>query len=391
MGNNHYYLPEKFNYAFAAFEEARNAALNANYGLRYRTAYERAKYTLQEWEKTMINASITLKTFLFLVFFFADIMVSWEMMKDVIDSGGLFSPPPTWAVLLLCLLINGWAAVSAHFIGQGWSKDIQEWERWNFLHITNRDQPLNHTVAILAREKRRARILAVVSSAILLIVVGLVIHHRLRVLAELQEVTFVNYIVTALPMAIILGELFTGDYIWYIIKRYQLVRKRRRNRKRFLLHKEKCGESDQLAYKHLQMAHARNETPEVIGDLERSMLRIRHRSQASDNYLEPFDRRIAFHFRSKVTGAAVPNLPVFGVLPNGAKTEDYSTNSAGKVMMQWEGEYDHIVAVHIPHYPPILGPFQANAEHYIDLAGLEPGEPVSIAPNGHTLVEPVEN
>ncbi|MFN0214917.1 MAG: hypothetical protein ACKVT2_11730 [Saprospiraceae bacterium] len=384
MRNDPYFTTEKFNYSFAALEESKNAAIHANYGQRFRFAYERAKHILREWEKILVNAPITLKTALFFIFFVADIMVSWEMMKDVIDSGGLLSPPPGWAVLLLCLLVNVWAAVSAHFIGQGWSKDIQEWERWNFFNVTNRDMPANVATSVLWKERNRARLLSILSSLLLFLIVALIVHHRIRTLDALGDTTFFNYIITALPLAIVIGELFTGDYIWYIIKRYQIMKKRRRNRRRFLERKERCGESDQLAYKYVQLATSRGQSIEIIGDLERSMLRMKQRSQQNDSYLDPFDRRIIFIFRYSISKLPLSNTSVFGILPNGAKTEDYSTNQLGKVTMQWEGDYDNIVAVNTLGKEH-LGPFQSNAEHYIEILD---GVPASS--NGKGPYEPAE-
>jgi hypothetical protein len=394
-------LPDEvFQFGFQAHGEAQRAAILANHGLRFKQRYYEAEGILRKWSDLLVNAPIALHNCLFLIFFIADIFVSWEMIKDIIAQGGLFiGEVPAWATLLLCLLINAWAAVTAHFIGKGWSREIQSWERWNYVFIKTRNTaPLNILNDELDREIRRARILAILSGGVLLALVGLIVYYRYQVIPYLNQpedsdlviesITSnpINLVIYFLPVAILIGEFFTGDYVWYVIRRTQIWFKRTRNRQKFLKNKELCGAADHMAYQYVQGAQNARQPIEIIGDLEKSMLRVKHRTQTSDDYLDPFSgfRRIGFTFRYRHNGQAIVGTSAFGTLPNGAKTGDYHTDLDGKVTMQWDGDFDRLEFVQILG-KDYLGPFQANAEHYIDVS-----DSVFITPNGNGTVHYAE-
>ncbi len=372
---NGFKLPnESFNYAYAAQQEGQRAGILANYGYRFKQLYYEKESILQKWQDFMINAPVVLHNTLFILFFVVDILVSWEMVKEVISNGGVFigREVPWWATLLLCLLINAWAAATAHFIGKGWSKEIQDWERWNLAFVKRQnDMPPNLLDAKINQEIRRARILAIISGVILFAVVALIVYYRnvlLKVLAEENDYNALATVMTFLPLAILLGELLTGDYVWYSIKWLQTYFGRNRNRRKFLSYKEQCGAADQLAVQYTTNAMQREQPVQIVGDLEYSHLRFKHRSQQNDDYIDPFDkwRKIGFTFRQRGNQRPVSDVYVAGILPNGAKTGDYRTDADGKVTLHWDGEFDRLLGVRIVD-KEYVGPFQPNAEHYIDL------------------------
>jgi hypothetical protein len=305
------------------------------------------------------------------------------MIRDIVTEISIPKYMDIPAVLLFCLLINAWAAVTAHLIGRGWSKEIQDWERWNFIFIKNRSQsPQNIVSDEMRREIIRARFWAVFSGVILLGLVATIIYYRIIVKgAESTSSDFDNIavnnkdmstglsmILAYLPVAIILGELLTGDYFWYSIRRLQKKRRRNINRNHFLKNKERCGVSDQLAVQYTQAAQQKNESIQIIGDLEKSHLRIKYRSQQNDTYLDALDefRRIGFTFKFRGSGKPIVGVNIFGMLPNGAKTGDYPTDEQGKATIHLDANFQYLVAVSILG-KEFLGPFQSYGEHYIDL------------------------
>lgn len=385
---------ETFQFAYAAHEEARRAAVLANHGYRHKLSYYEDESIIRKWKELMVNAPVLLHNILFILFAIADMIISWEMIRDVVTQVSIPPEIEILAVLVFCLLINAWAAVTAHFIGRGWSREIQDWERWNYIFIKNRNQsPVNIVSDEMRLEVRRARFWAIFSGAILLGLIGVIIYYRNFITAEPfiedfdtevptenGENTGLKLVLSYLPLAIILGELLTGDYFWYSIRQIQKRISRRRNRKVFLQNKENCGIHDQLATHHTQSARMSKEYIEIIGDLEKAHLRMKYRSQGNDDYIDPLDKfkRIGFSFKYRSTGKPVENATIFGVLPNGAKTGDYKSDEQGKVTLHPDGDFDRLIAVNIKGRE-FLGPFQINGEHYIDI----PEYLEAVVENGH--------
>ena len=386
---------ESFQYSYAAHEEARKAGIQSNYGYSAKLQYYDRESILRRWKELMVNAPILLHNSLFLLFAIADMVISWEMIRDVVTNSAINPRIEFFAVLVFCLLINAWAAVTAHFIGRGWSKEIQDWERWNFIFVKNRNQsPVNIIGEEMNREIIKAKIWAFVSGFILIGLVCAIIYYRNSLITGIPETTGVDFesataettvnatppglklVLSFLPLAIIIGELFTGDYFWYSIRRIQTSFDRNRFKKQFLQHKELCGKLDNLAVQYSKVAISVPETKlEIVGDLEKCHLRFKFRSQQDDDYIDPLDnfKKFGFCFKNRGTGKPLAYTSVFGVLPNGAKTGDYRTDEEGRVTIPIEGDFDRLVAVGIMERE-FLGPFQSNGEHYIDLpdAILEP-------------------
>lgn len=369
---------ESFQYTYAAHEEAQKAGIQANYGYRNKLMYYERESILRRWKELMINAPIALHNTLFILFAIGDLIISWDMLRDVVSISGINPTLEFVAILTFCLLINAWAIVTAHFIGRGWSAEIHDWERWNFIFIKNKNQsPMNVVAVEMAKEKSRARFWAIISGAILIGLVAAIIYYRTNAISVLsnQQTDFdetannepagLSLILMYLPLAIIIGELFTGDYFWYSIRKIQTAWNRNRFRRKFLHFKEVCGVHDRLAVQYAEKAGSR---VELIGDLNNSHLRFKFRSQQHDDYIDPLDnfKKFGFCIKSRGTGKPMSNVAIFGVLPNGAKTGDYITDEEGRATILIEGDFDKLVSVGIMSRE-FLGPFYSSGEHYIDV------------------------
>lgn len=77
----------------------------------------------------MINSPVVLHNVLFFIFLIVDTLLSWEIFRVLIEESGLVlvvgKLVKTDCSYFFCLLINGWAVLTAHFIGKGWSSDVQ--------------------------------------------------------------------------------------------------------------------------------------------------------------------------------------------------------------------------------------------------------------------------
>jgi len=337
---------------------------------------------------------------IFAICFFADILVSWEMNRDIMSSVQFFpGDPPIWAILLLCLLVNGWAAITGHFIGKGWSKDIQDWERWNLTFIKHGGDVASHVAdADIQSDVRWARFYAVLSGVILFTLVGLIIKHRIEILTADAEIidsdpdsiistVVVNpLVVIFFPIAILLGEFLTGFYIIYIVQRYWQKWKRSSNRQRFLIHKTKCGAADKLAHEYHTTAKEGGRDLDMVADLEVSLKRFKTRSQENDDYIDPvLIKKSSFIIQFHPSKRPVSRQFVYGILANGAKTGHHRTDDNGRVTIIWSGVFDKIELLHIPGYQTQVGPYFEHSEHFIELPDLN-----LVAPNGNGLHESLE-
>lgn len=372
-----------FNYAYAAQEEARKAGVAANYANRYKQEYYEQESILQKWSELMVNAPVLLQNTMFIIFATVNIALMWTLMYDVVYHSGIPNALVPWALLLFCLLLAVWSAVTAHMFGRGLSHGLQDWETWNFIFIKNRNQlPPGQAQTTVRREIWRARITAMVSAGVLLALLTLLIYYRFKVMPYLPEddespsalsVAHANHwrlsmVMGFLPLALVVGQFFTGNFIYYAIRRMQVANRLKKSQKLFLKYKEICGMHDQLAVRYTEVARQRGENVQLGGDLENSHLRLRNRSQQSDNYIDPLEhvRHVTFTFKYQTSGKPVVNAPVFGILPNGAKTGDYYTDDQGRVTLQSDNEIDQVVAVQIKN-KNYVGPFLFKGEHFIDL------------------------
>ena len=383
---------QKVYYHTESIQQAGIAALQANQAYFYKNRYYHSETILRKWEDLMCSSPIFMHTIIFVICFFADILVSWEMNRDIMSNVQFFpGDPPSWAILLLCLLINGWAAITGHFIGKGWSKDIQDWERWNLTYIKNGGNIASHVAdADIRREVWWARFYAVLSGIILFTLVGLIIDHRLEILNADEENTgsgFNPWVVIFFPVAILLGEFLTGFYIIYIVQRYLQKWKRLTNRNRFLIYKMKCGAADKLAHEYHIKAKEETNSMDMVADLEVSLKRFRTRSQEKDDYIDPvLIKKATFNLHFWPSGRPMSNHFIYGVLANGAKTGDHKTNEHGQVTILWSGPFDKLELLHIPGYPTKSGPYYEYSDHFIEIP-----DPTPVVPNGNGIYDHVES
>jgi len=390
---------QKVFYHTESIQQAGIAALHANQAYFYKNRYYNYERILRKWEELMCNSPIIMHTMIFAICFFADILVSWEMNRDIMSSVQFFpGDPPVWAILLLCLLINGWAAITGHFIGKGWSKDIQDWERWNLTFIKHGGDVASHAAdADIHREVWWAKFYGIISGLILFTLVGLIIKHRIEILAANAEIidadpdsiittVVVNpLVVIFFPVAILMGEFLTGFYIIYIVQRYWQKSKRSVNRRRFLTFKMKCGAADKLAHEYHVTAKEGGGNLDMVADLEVSLKRFKTRSQETDGYIDPvLIKKSSFILQFQPSGQPVARQFVYGVLANGAKTGHHRTDNNGQVTIIWSGPFDKIELLHIPGYPTQVGPYFEYSEHYIEIP-----DPNFVSSNGNGIHEPL--
>jgi hypothetical protein len=373
--NNQFKLPtEGFDDSHIAFSEARNAAVEANHGLRAKEQYTYHESILRRWSELMINAPVAIHNVLFFIALVVDIVVSWKILECVVREN-IASDYEKPAILIISLVLNLWAAITAHLIGKGWSKEIQDWERWNFFFIKNqqnfRNQELDKT---MLKERNRARWLAVFSGFVLLSVVGVMIYFRNVVVGgdgSDPASNVLQLVMTVLPLAIIFCEFVTGDYIWYSMRRFQRRLQRNKTRRAFLVHKQKCGELDQYVFSFISRKQIKSNAPEMTGDMEKSFFRAKFRSQDKDDYLDPTekDKKITFNLHFKESGMPIFGAKVFGTLANGAKTGDYETDELGRVTLHL-GDFEKMETIFINGSREIAGPFQSGGEHYLTIPDL---------------------
>jgi hypothetical protein len=354
-----------------ALEQAQEAGKAANNGYRHKERFEEAEAALVWWRKIMINSPVGLHNILFVIFLVVDAILSWEIFRVLIEESGLILSEWSWvswlAIAFFCLLINGWAVMTAHFIGKGWSSDVQAWERWNYLFIRKVQAPQTIIDQHMEKNKERAQWLAIVSGLLLFLIVFMTAYLRYDLVQKGQSdsLGFLSLVLIALPILVLIGELFTGDYVWYSLRLMLIRRERNKRHDYFLFYKELCSALDKEAVEYAARARRLNEPLEVSEDLERSIIRNKYRSAQDDNYIDPYFGKIGFTIRTNDRKPAA-DISVFGILPNGAKTGDFCTDKNGKVVLHWSGEWDHLVSLRVEGQD-YLGPFQANAEHFIDL------------------------
>ncbi len=358
-------------------EWAAQAARSANRAQYYKEPFFRYEKLLRKWENLTVNSPIWPHTIIFILFVAVDIAISFPLFRDIVRESGLFPLDPEnpeknsdfimAVAILLAVLINAWAAVTAHFIAKGWYKEHQDLERWNLIYIKlGNELDTSETEAYMAKEIQRAKWLAILSGVVLLSVVVLTVVHRSAILEGTDTPTTSLYIQIFLPLAIIIGEIITGDYVWFLIMRWRNRMVRNRYRRRFWHFKNNTHECDRRAYEIYELENNNHEThPELPKDLKMSILRMRYRTPSEDKYPDPFIYRHAtFVVKHPNTDHPLVGAKVSGVLNNGAKTDEYHTNKCGEVTIFWPDDYDRLELVSVDDQN-IPGPFAPNGIQYI--------------------------
>lgn len=367
---------ERFSPFYTALSWAGEAAHHANAALFYKEQYAALERLLRKWTNLTVNSPIWPHTVIFIIFAVVDILISIPIFEDVMKEYNVFSSDTmiTVIAILSAFLINAWAAVTAHFLAKGWYKEHQDLERWNLIFIKLDGESATPEVeTYICKEIRRAKYLAFVSGIVLLGVVGLLVYHRYHIRLNGQsedgiDVDAITYILTFLPIAIVIGEIITGDYVWYIIQRWRKVIKRNRLKRSYSAEKAKAHSADNNAYKMYNLAIERNEPfGEVPKDLKYPLIRVRTRTAADDNYCDPIvgQQNTSFQIRYADTGQPLARAQVYGVLANGAKTGDYYTNEKGEVGVHWTGDFDRLEILNV-RGKNYAEPFMAEGMHYLE-------------------------
>ncbi len=123
------------NNAALAHREAGNASDHANQARQNKGRFEWLDTKLTAWAGFLASSPIMVFNFFFLVCFCVDIMVSWEMYREVVSYA--LKPEPFWAILSVGLIINGMAVVVSHHFSMVLSPGLLDVETWNHIHLRN--------------------------------------------------------------------------------------------------------------------------------------------------------------------------------------------------------------------------------------------------------------
>lgn len=96
----------------------------------------------------------------------------------------------------------------------------------------------------------RARWLAVISGILLLLIVFMTVFLRYELVQKQQPdvpLGFLGYVLVLLPMLVLIGELFTGDYSWYSLRLILMCRERDYQHRHFQAYKALCCALDKEA------------------------------------------------------------------------------------------------------------------------------------------------
>jgi hypothetical protein len=387
------HLQEEVPFELRAKQEASAAAMAAQQGTEDKKKYIVHADTVSKWRGLMVNAPVTLHNILFVIFVVVEILLSYEVYRSILQDIGFPNQIITLGVLIVAFLVSGWAAATAHLIGKGWSKEVQEWERWNYVFLTTKNTLSPLAVdGYLFSEIKRARRLAITSGIVLFVLVGLSVAYRtiaIRGLAEADgEIGLMQLVIlAALPILILIGELYTGDFIWYSMSLSRQKRLLKRYYKSFMAWKKACNNKDQLAMDYLRTAASRGIPVDISGDLLNSQRRITQRSVQNDDYMDPFntDKSASFTFLNSRTMEPIKAVKVRGVLPNDVTTPLYQTDGDGNVIIRWEGNHDHLKYIVTDDNREWSGPFKAGGLYPIKVVPTTPGgngQPMPSGPAG---------
>lgn len=371
---------QKNPHSIGANKEARTAGLHAKEGRELKVRKESIAKILNAWEGIMSNAPVTIFSSIFATSFIVDIMVSWEMYRDLI--GYVFDDQPFWAILLVGLVINGIALKVSHYLGKTKSRALFDLEVWNYIHLRHGgDYDPELAERAIEKECRRDFISFLFWSLILVGTVASISWQRSFLLSAAGNQTAdYNSFQKILPVILIIVEVFTGVFLFYVLKYAGKKINFSRIKKAFEFHLRKCGEHDQIAGRLYERAISQGEKFDIQKDLKDSIFRLKFR-HISENYLDECQFSQA-RFEIQINGRTqVPNMRVVGSLPDGSFTDASFTDELGKASLHWKIFYPAIEKIWVNGIE-ILGPFSKDTEHLIRLGLPQSGNSLLLESGG---------
>lgn len=351
--------------ANAAAHEGSTAAEYANNGRKYRKDYHSQQNIITRWDNILSNDPVFLFTIIFIICFAADILVSWEMYRDVVSY--VLTSTPAWAMLLLGFLINGFAAVVSHYFSKTKSDGLFNYEVWNLQHIIHRgEKPYEIAIRDVTKDKKNDFILFLLTSVTLIVIVGFISFNRSFLLKQGgNDEAGYNLLQKILPMVIVMAEVFTGIYLVFVLKRLLLNLKASSNKGKFLNFLHLTNEHDKIVGRLVQKANKNNEYIDIQRNVKNSLYRIKYRD-LNDSYIDDLEFNQAEFIIKGAMDNVIPNLRIVGNLTGGGQTNATYTNEEGKAEVHWQSTEEHIDSIIVGGIK-LMGPFTSNFVHVVRL------------------------
>jgi hypothetical protein len=351
--------------ANAAAHEGSTAAEYANNGRKYRTEYYFQQKIVGRWNDLLSNDPVFLFTIIFIICFAADILITWEMYRDVVSY--ILTSTPAWAMLLLGFLINGFAAVVSHYFSKTKSDGLFNYEVWNLQHIIHKgEKPHEIAVRDVTKDKKNDFFLFLLTSVILVVIVGFISFNRSFLLtAGGNKDADYNLLQKILPIVIVVAEVFTGIYLVFVLKRLLWNYKASSNRGKFLNFLHLTNEHDKIVGRLIQKANENNEYVDFQRNVKNSLFRIKYRD-LNDSYIDEVEFNQAEFIIKGSSDLAIPNLSIVGNLNGGGQTNATYTDEQGKAEVHWNSKDEDIDSL-IVNGIKLMGPFTRNFVHVVRL------------------------
>lgn len=348
-----------------ANQEAASAAKFGYNGRFYRDKYFDYRRSLDE-SRTILNGEpVVFFTVFFVVCLVVDMMVGWELYQYALAS--VFASPPTWAVFLVGMVINGWAAMTSHWLSLVYSRALFDWEvQRHFNAQRDTDTIREFSVRVIQQQRQRYLWFFILSLLALVAVVGFLSYARYDFLRSQQsEQSMLEILILLLPLIITVVEVFFGMYLWYFFVMTADRIGAWLNRRSYLKNRDNCYAHDKVAAELLDRAfpNVADVMTKMQKDLKDSYLRVSTRS-LDDHYLDEWQYRQAiFEVRDGATKAPIFNIRVVGFTKNRAVSSAFFTNDDGIAVVFWQGaEMLQTVGVGDTFFP---GPFAQNLTHVL--------------------------
>jgi hypothetical protein len=280
-------------FATDASEMAARANEQALAAREQRTLRDKTKHVLDNWKKIMMNAPVIPFTVIYLLAFWGEALVSWEMYRDVLAA--IFpDTQPFWATLIMALFIGGFAAVVSHYGSKRFQQNLFELDVFNTIFITH----LGDYTERKAREdvaedmKKDTRWFWI--GFVMLLLVGFISFNRTILMqaaeGEEQGGVVVNLFSQILPIVIVIIEVFTGFYLVYLIKLMTWTRDHKKYAAAFTQHLNATISNDRAATELAHVATHRNETILDSRHLKDALYRYEHLN-TNDDYINEVEHK----------------------------------------------------------------------------------------------------
>ncbi len=351
--------------ATTAIHEASTAAEYANTGRKHRSVFYNLRDIVSTWNDLLVNDPVTMFTTIFVICFAADILVAWEMYRDVVSY--VLPTTPTWAMFLLGVLINGFAAIVSHLFSKSKSDGLFNYEVWNLQHLTNKgEKPYEVAVREITKDKKNDLILFWGCFVILLAIVGLASFNRSSLLSAAgQTQADYNWLQKILPIVIVIAEVFTGIYLFFVIKRLNKKLKASIERNKFLKNLHLTNEHDKIVGRLIQNAQDKGEHIDFQRNVKNALYRLQFRD-LDDKYIDEMDFNQAEFIVKNLSNNSLANIRIIGNLDGGGVTNPTYTDEEGKATIHWQTAAENILILQVGGID-LRGPFAKNQTHIVRL------------------------